>query len=122
MTAAVLARPGAYRAEDQAIEKAREILKQAGATRVPSHALAPVAEAMEAVREAIEIHQALRGRMLGWEAYDPDLREYANPDDVAITKSAEDAEELAGYLAEVIGRYAANDVNGITEGEIGNAA
>ena len=105
MTAAVLAaRPGAYKTEDEAITRAQAVLDQAGTGTWTWGAIA-IAKAARDVREAIETHHALRAGVLGWETYDSDLREYADPDDVAVTKSAEDAEELAGYLAEVIGKH-----------------
>ena len=106
MTATVLtARPGAYRAEDEAITRAQAVLDQAEAGTWTWEGAVAIAKAATDVREAIETHQALRAGVLGWESYDSDLREYADPGDVAVTKSAEDAEELAGYLAEVIGKY-----------------
>src|SRR5690242_17904517 len=105
MTAAVLAArscPTAYKAEDEAITRAQAVLDQAEAGTWIGiwEAAGDIAEAAEDVHRAIEIHEALRAGVLGWEAYDSDLAEYADPGDVAITKSAEDAEELAGYLAE----------------------
>jgi len=95
----------AYRAEDEAIERAEATLRQALAGTWTWGAAVEIRDACEAVREAIEIHEALRARVLGWEAYDPDLREYADPHDIAVQRSAEDAEDAAGYLAEVIGKH-----------------
>ena len=107
MSATVLARPGAYRAEDESIARAKEILALAGSADLPEAARAEAEKAASRVAEAVEIHEALRAGVLGWEAYDPDLRVYAEQarHSIAITKSAEEAEELAGYLAEVIDRY-----------------
>jgi hypothetical protein len=109
--APAIASATAYRDEDEAITKARAILAQAGGARVPQSALALVGGAIEAVRDAIEIHEALRKGVLGWEAYDTDLLVYAadSRHDIAVRKSAEDAGELAGYLAELLGRYATGE-------------
>jgi hypothetical protein len=95
----------AFRTEDAAIARAEAILRQADAGVWTGEAAKAVSEAATAVRDAIEMHRLIRAGSLSWEMYDTDLAVYADPEDVAKTKSAEEAEDAAGWLAEVIGKY-----------------
>jgi hypothetical protein len=95
------------RAEASNIDRANAVVHRAVSIPWPGdhEAFTAIGLALGGVLDALEIHEAIRKNTLHWEVYDSDLRCYAEPYEVAVTKSAEDAEDAARYLAEVIGAH-----------------
>lgn len=81
-----------------------------------------ITQAASDLRDAIEVHGELAADRLSWESFDADLASYADPQPVAVDKSAEAAAEYADWLAEVIekhqGREAAEHVSNGTERQV----
>jgi hypothetical protein len=98
MTAAILTR------EDEAIISASAVLIRAYVPAWPDAALPAIKDARDSLLDAIEIRDAIEAGTLHWEAYDADLRTYADPHEQALTQSAIDADDCAGWLIEVIGK------------------
>jgi hypothetical protein len=93
------------RAEAAQIDRAHATLRRALNIPWPEAAAKVIGNAVADLQDALETHSGLVNDTLHWEAYDSDLRCYAEPYEVAVTKSAEDAEDAARYLAEVIGKH-----------------
>ncbi len=66
-----------------------------------------IGTALTGLYDAIEKYWDLLNGVTHWDAYEwaEDLRCYAEPFEVALAKAAEDADELAGWLIEVIGGH-----------------
>lgn len=74
----------------------------------------PEGEASDAIREALgnlvdvlEKHSDLLNEVIHWDAceWGADLRDFADPDLVALELAAEGADEAAGIVIEVIGKH-----------------
>lgn len=106
------------RAAAQSIAYARAVLARVLHTGWPE-GCRDITQAVADLRDAIEVHDELAADRLSWERFDSDLASYADPQPVAVDKSAEAAAELADWLAEVIekhmGRASAEYVSSGTE-------
>jgi hypothetical protein len=90
--------------EDEAILSASAVLIRAYIPAWPDAALPAIKDARGSLLDAIEIRDAIEAGTLHWEAYDADLRTYADPYEAALAQSGIDADDCAGWLIEVIAK------------------
>jgi hypothetical protein len=111
MTAATLT-------EARAVTWASAVLHRALGITWPEPARPAIRDAWAALQDAIEIHSSLLNDDLHWEAYDAGIAEYTEAAryDVALGRSAQDAEELAWVLVEAIGKLAGEDAAAYVSG------
>ena len=81
-----------------------------------------ITQAVGDLRDAIEVHDLLAADRLSWERFDTSLAGYADPQPVAVDKSAEAAAEYADWLAEVIEKHQGREAAEYVSGEEAKAA
>jgi len=107
------------KAEAALITRAQAVKSRAMNITWPDETRPVIRAALHGLLDALDMHDALVNGDLHWEVYDPDLRQYAEPYEVALQMAAEDADEAAGVLIEVIGKHIGDEAAAFVGGEEG---
>ncbi len=105
------------KAETALLDHAQAVRSRALSIPWPEDSARTIGEALYALTDALDLHSALVNDELHWEAVYPELREYAEPFEVALQKAAEGADETAGWLIEVIGKCCGAEAAALVSGE-----